>query len=124
MRVIFSISEKVKNKIEESFNSELLYCKKNYNFTINLIGDSNLVIPEYKIELINKNKKIIKKIENIQKLELVEKNNAWNSKKFKKINFKNKTKKPFKKSKNFIKNKKINPKKTPGKTLWVNKNLV
>ena len=34
-----------------------------------MISDKNLILPEYKIELLNKNKKIIKKVENIEKIE-------------------------------------------------------
>ena len=36
---------------------------------MNFISDKNLVIPEYKIELLNKNKKTIKKIDNIETVE-------------------------------------------------------
>ena len=32
----------------------------------NIIADNNQIIPEYKIDLLNKNKKIIKKVENIE----------------------------------------------------------
>ena len=35
----------------------------------NLIPDKNLLIPEYKIDLLNKNKKIIRKIENIERMD-------------------------------------------------------
>ena len=34
-----------------------------------MVSDKNLIIPEYKIELLNKNKKIIKKIEHIEKID-------------------------------------------------------
>ncbi len=40
--------------------------KKKYKFKINVIPDNDLIIPEYKIHLLNKNKKIIKKIENFK----------------------------------------------------------
>ena len=33
------------------------------------ISDKNLILPEYKMNLLNKNKKIIKKIENIENIE-------------------------------------------------------
>ena len=35
---------------------------------MNVVSDSSLIIPEYRIELLNKNKKIINKIENIEKI--------------------------------------------------------
>ena len=37
--------------------------KKKHNLQINFISDNSLIIPEYKIELLNKNKKIIKILE-------------------------------------------------------------
>ena len=44
----------------------MLFFEKKYKFKINIIPDNNLIIPEYKIHLLNKNKKIIKKIENFK----------------------------------------------------------
>jgi len=64
-----SVSEKVKTFIEKNLAREINYFKKKYKFEFNLISNNNLIIPEYKIELQNKNKKIIKKIENIEKIE-------------------------------------------------------
>ena len=64
-----SVSEKVKTFIEKNLAKEINYFKKKYKFEFNLISNNNLIIPEYKIELQNKNKKIIKKIENIEKFE-------------------------------------------------------
>ena len=48
-----------------------------------MISDNNLIIPEYKIELQNKNKKIIKKIENIEKFEKNFIKRDYNKNKFK-----------------------------------------
>ena len=57
------------------------------------MSDNNLVIPEYKIELLNKNKKTIHKIESIQSnISKINYNNKkFQNKKFKK-NFKTKNK--------------------------------
>ena len=44
------------------------YFTNKYKIDLNLISDKNLVIPEYKIELLNKNKKIINKLENIEQI--------------------------------------------------------
>jgi len=54
------VSEKVSKNIKEKFDDELSYCKKKHKLQINFINDNSLIIPEYKIELLNKNKKIIK----------------------------------------------------------------
>ena len=45
----------------------------------NIISDEKLAVPEYRIDLLNKNKKIIKKIENIEKISL---KNNYNKKNF------------------------------------------
>ena len=47
----------------------MIISKKKHKLEFNLIPEKNLVIPEYKIDLLNKNKKIINKIENIEKIE-------------------------------------------------------
>ena len=39
-----------------------------YSFKINLIADTKLIIPEYKIELLNKSKKVINTFEKIEKI--------------------------------------------------------
>jgi ribonuclease E len=61
--VNIKVAEKVSKTIKEQFDDELSYCKKKHNLQINFINDSSLIIPEYKIELLNKNKKIIKILE-------------------------------------------------------------
>ena len=55
-------------------NKEIDYFEKKYSFKINFIADNKLIIPEYKIELLNKSKKIIKIVENIDKIEGIDKN--------------------------------------------------
>jgi ribonuclease E len=58
---------KVKTYIENNFGKEINHFKKKYKLEFNIIADNTHIIPEYKIDLLNKNKKIIKKIENIKK---------------------------------------------------------
>ncbi len=64
-----NIPEKVKIYIEENLAKEIDYFKKKNKVEFNLIADKSLIVPEYKIDLQNKNKKSIKKVENIQRLE-------------------------------------------------------
>ena len=68
-----SIPEKVKIFIENNLVKEINHFRKKYKFEFNLISDKNLILPEYKIDLLNKNEKIIKKIENLEKIEKIEK---------------------------------------------------
>jgi hypothetical protein len=64
--------------------------------------DSNLIIPEYRIHLLNKNKKIIEKIENVKSIvDLSEKKEN--------------------KTKNFSLEKDVKKKQAPGRVLWVRK---
>ena len=56
--------------VEENLAKTINHFKKKYKLEFNLISDEKLTIPEYKIDLLNKNKKIIKKIENIEKISL------------------------------------------------------
>ncbi len=64
-----SIPEKVKIYIEKNLFKEINHFRKKYKIDLNLIADNNLIIPEYKINLLNKNKKTIKKVENIEKIQ-------------------------------------------------------
>ena len=59
------IPEKVKLYIENNFIDELKYFQKKYTFEIKLSSDQRFIIPEYKIDLLNKSKKIIDTYENI-----------------------------------------------------------
>ncbi len=61
------IPEKVKIYLENKLNKEIDYFQKKYSCKINFIAASNLVIPEYKIELLNKSKKVVNLIKNINK---------------------------------------------------------
>ncbi len=100
------IPQKVKLYIEKNFLEELKYFQKKYLFKIELLSEENLIIPEYKIELLSKSKKLINKFENI-------KNIVENKRFFKDVK---KQKKNIKKDKKEIK--KTKPKKKL-RTLWV-----
>ena len=59
------VPEKVKNFIEKNLLEELKYFQKKYLFEIKILSDVKFIIPEYKIDLYNKSKKLIRTIENI-----------------------------------------------------------
>jgi len=92
-----NIPEKVKIYIEENLKKEINHFKKKYKFDFNLISDKNLIIPEYKIELLNKNKKTILKVENIERTEsnILRKNHIRKNFRNKKFNKRGKFKKKF-----------------------------
>ena len=60
------VPEKVKIFIEKNLLEELKYFKKKYSFDVRIISNIDFIVPEYKIDLLNKSKKIINSIENIQ----------------------------------------------------------
>ena len=103
--VNITISKKVSENIKNKFNDELSYCRKKHKLQLNFINDDSFTIPEYKIQLLNKNKKVIKTVEHkiisTDNLEYKNKFQNGNRKMFNK-NFKNKKHKSFKK---FRKNK-------------------
>ena len=101
------IPEKVKIFIERNFIEELKYFQKKYSFDVNILTGEKFIIPEYKIDLLNKSKKIINTVENINLLKPIIK-----------------TKKKFVKEKNKqIKKSKIKKVKSIKKirTLWIRK---
>ena len=108
-----NIPEKAKLYIETNLKKEIDYFEKFYKFKINLISDKNLILPEYKIDLLNKNNKVIKNIFNIEVVEKHSDEKNFSEKDFKKKKFmkKNKFKKKFNYKPNFNKkfsnNKKI-----------------
>ncbi len=107
------LPEKVSVYINTYLSKEISYFQKKYSYKIEFIANPHLIIPEYKIELLNKSKKIINKIENIN--QIIDSN-------FKKVVGKQKIDKVEKKNekvtlKNFkgkINNKKI----SKPRTLW------
>ena len=104
------VPEKVKNFIEKNLLEELKYFQKKYTFEVKILSDHDLIIPEYKIDLLNKSKKLIKTIENINSIIQIDKTkNRVPKKKREKIKENIKTKEKIKKTKS---KKKV-------RTLWV-----
>ena len=62
------VPEKVNLFIEKNLEEELKYFQKKYAFKIEIISNENFIIPEYQIELLNKSKKLINKVENINNI--------------------------------------------------------
>ena len=104
------VPDKVSLYLKSFFKNEISFFEKKYKFKINIDSDSNLIIPEYKINLINKNKKIINQIEYLRKID--QSNKGKNN--IIKINDVNRKKNYFNSDKN-----KKKPFKGLGKTLWV-----
>ncbi len=104
------VPEKVKIFIELNLLEELKFFQKKYSFKVEIFSDEKLIIPEYKIDLLNKTKKLINSIENINKVLEIKKI----------ISTRNSEKKDSKKSlkKDKAKTKKTKIKKKL-KTLWV-----
>ncbi len=59
------VPEKVKTYIEKNLLEELKYFQKKYTFEIKILSNDKFIIPEYKIDLLNKSKKLINTFENI-----------------------------------------------------------
>jgi len=108
-----NIPLKVKTYIEENLMREINHFRTTYKMEYNIIADNILVIPEYKIYLLNKNKKIIRKIENIEEVgkDFIKQNynrKIFGNKKFRKAGkFKKKFNYQMKKTKNKFDPKKI-----------------
>ena len=62
------VPEKVKIFIEKNLLEELKYFQKKYTFEVKILSNDKFVIPEYKIDLLNKSKKLINSIENINSI--------------------------------------------------------
>ena len=62
------VPDKVKTYIDVNLSKEINYFQKKYSFKIEFIANNQYIIPEYKIELLNKSKKVINKIENIKEV--------------------------------------------------------
>ena len=62
------VPDKVKLYIDTNLSKELDHFQKKYSYKIDFIEKSQFIIPEYKIELLNKSKKIINKIEYITQI--------------------------------------------------------
>ena len=111
VKIIYAyVPEKAKLYIKNYLLEELNYFKKKYSYEIKIFSDQNFIIPEYKIDLINKSKKLISSIENINSLPFDKVEN--------KKQLKEKNKIENKKSPDKIKKTK---KKKSIRTLWVRK---
>jgi len=62
------VPEKIKKYIEKNLGDEFKYFQKKYSFEIKLISNDEFIIPEYKIDLLSKSKKIINTVENINSI--------------------------------------------------------
>ena len=102
------IPKKVKIFIEKNLNDEFTYFQKKYSIKIELLADETLILPEYKIHLLNKSKKIINVIENINYI----KEKKIDKKKFVKSKEKKDTRKIKKDTKKSKSKKKL-------RTLWI-----
>ena len=106
---------KIKYFIESILKNEVDYFQKKYSYKISFFDDSALVVPEYKIVLLNKSNKIVSTVENLNKIEG--------------LNFKAKVEKTDKPKKNIVKLDKgkeikkntLKKKSTPPRTLWARK---
>ena len=62
------VPEKVKIYIEKNLLDELKYFQKKYLFEVKILSNDKFIIPEYKIDLLNKSKKVINTVENINSI--------------------------------------------------------
>jgi len=104
--VDINVSSKVKTYINKNLSKEIDHFKKKYKLEFNIISDESLAIPEYKITLLNKNKKIIKKVENIEKISFNKNYGGLNFMNNKNFRSRNKFKRYSKNKKNISSNKK------------------
>ena len=91
--VELKICEKVSNFMKENFIEDLKYFEKKNKIKIKIISENSLIIPEYIIDLQNKSKKTLEKIENFSQLRKITslKNNEIEVKKIsRKASFKKK----------------------------------
>ncbi len=109
------VPEKVKLYIETNLSKELNYFQKKYSYKIELTEKAEFIIPEYRIELLNKSKKIINKFEHISQIKssIFQNEKILKTSKDAKKNQKISTKK--------IKNKEEIKKEKKPRTLWIRK---
>jgi ribonuclease E len=67
------VPEKVKVYIDKNFSEELKYFQKKYSFDVKILANENFIIPEFKIDLLNRTKKPINSFENINSIVEVKK---------------------------------------------------
>ena len=64
------VPEKVKLFIENNLIEELKLFQKKYSLKIEILSDDKFIIPEFRIDLLNKSKKLINKVENFNGIKL------------------------------------------------------
>ena len=64
------LCDQICNFIKNNLNENIKFVEKKYKVKINLVPNSSLIIPDYKIEFKNKSKKVISTLEEISKLEI------------------------------------------------------
>ena len=108
------IPEKVKIYIDNILKKEIKHFQDKFKIGIEFFADPQLIIPEYSISLIDKNKKSINRVENISPIQNLEDEFKVIDKKTKKVDKKNKTSPVVKSKKKVMK--KI--KKKTARVLW------
>ena len=95
--VNLKVCKKISDFLKENFIEDLTYFEKKNKMKIDIISDDSLIIPEYKIDFLNKSKKTIDLIEHFEKLKNLEQQKKENNiielkdkKKFKKKVFRKK----------------------------------
>ena len=111
------VPEKIKIYIDNILKKEINYFEDKFKIKISFVADPQLIIPEYSINLLDKNKKIISKVQNINKIEGTEKITKEKIKETKSIK-KDKKDKKIVLDKKKKKVEKKDKKKSP-RTLWV-----
>ena len=101
------VPEKVKIFVEKNLFDELKYFKDKYSFEVEILSENKFIIPEYKIDLLNKSKKLVNTIENINSIVEPKKNQLKGKKVITKNTLKSKEKLKKTKTKRKI------------RTLWV-----
>ena len=100
--VDLKVCKKISDFLKENFVEDLTYFEKKNKMTIDIITDTNLIIPEYIIDIKNKSKKTLELIEHYEKMKNLELQKIEDStvKLIEKKKFK---KKPYRKKKFFKK---------------------
>ncbi len=106
-----SVPSKVKTYIDKNLEEEINHFKKKYKLDLNILVDNDLIFPEYKIELLNKSKKLINRIESIEKIDEISLDNSNYKKKFQVRKFKKNYKFSNKSKNKFSYSSKVNKKK-------------
>ena len=91
------ICNRISSFINENFKKDIEYFENKNKVKVEIIDDNSLIVPDYLINLKNKSKKIIKKIESVSKLNNIENFNENNKNINDRVKIKFKKKKFYKK---------------------------